>query len=46
MPASRSYHDAFPGSHRLYAGSLGYNGSEAAMEHITRHCAQINTSRP
>ena len=28
------HNDAFPGSHPLYAGPLGYNGSKAAMELI------------
>jgi sulfoacetaldehyde acetyltransferase len=28
------HNDAFPGSHRLFAGPLGYNGSKAAMELI------------
>ena len=30
------HNDAFPGSHRLFAGPLGYNGSKAAMELIAR----------
>ena len=30
------HNDAFPGSHPLYAGPLGYNGSKAAMELISR----------
>ncbi|SFT53254.1 sulfoacetaldehyde acetyltransferase [Mesorhizobium sp. YR577] len=30
------HNDAFPGSHRLAAGPLGYNGSKAAMELIAR----------
>lgn len=30
------HNDAFPGSHPLYAGPLGYNGSKAAMELIAR----------
>jgi len=30
------HNDAFPGSHRLFAGPLGYNGSKAAMELISR----------
>ncbi|MCG8444185.1 MAG: sulfoacetaldehyde acetyltransferase, partial [Hyphomicrobiales bacterium] len=30
------HNDAFPGSHRLYAGPLGYNGSKAAMELISK----------
>ena len=30
------HNDAFPGSHPLAAGPLGYNGSKAAMELITR----------
>jgi len=30
------HNDAFPGSHPLFAGPLGYNGSKAAMELITR----------
>lgn len=30
------HNDAFPGSHRLSAGPLGYNGSKAAMELIAR----------
>ncbi len=29
------HNDAFPGSHRLFAGPLGYNGSKAAMELIS-----------
>ncbi len=28
------HNDAFPGSHHLFAGPLGYNGSKAAMELI------------
>jgi sulfoacetaldehyde acetyltransferase len=28
------HNDAFPGSHPLFAGPLGYNGSKAAMELI------------
>ena len=28
------HNDAFPGSHRLFAGPLGYNGSKAAMQLI------------
>ncbi len=28
------HNDAFPGSHRLHAGPLGYNGSKAAMQLI------------
>ncbi|WP_421851559.1 sulfoacetaldehyde acetyltransferase [Oricola sp.] len=28
------HNDAFPGSHRLFAGPLGYNGSKAGMELI------------
>jgi len=28
------HNDAFPGTHRLFAGPLGYNGSKAAMELI------------
>ncbi|HEV2505368.1 MAG TPA: sulfoacetaldehyde acetyltransferase [Mesorhizobium sp.] len=30
------HNDAFPGSHRLAVGPLGYNGSKAAMELIAR----------
>ncbi|PRX37974.1 sulfoacetaldehyde acetyltransferase [Meinhardsimonia xiamenensis] len=30
------HNDAFPGSHPLHAGPLGYNGSKAAMELISR----------
>ena len=30
------HNDAFPGSHRLHAGPLGYNGSKAAMQLISR----------
>ena len=30
------HNDAFPGSHRLFAGPLGYNGSKAAMELISK----------
>ncbi len=30
------HNDAFPGSHSLFAGPLGYNGSKAAMELISR----------
>ncbi len=30
------HNDAFPGSHRLFAGSLGYNGSKAGMELISK----------
>ena len=30
------HNDAFPGSHRLHAGPLGYNGSKAAMQLIAR----------
>jgi len=30
------HNDAFPGSHRLFVGPLGYNGSRAAMELIAR----------
>merc|ERR1719305_1698875 len=30
------HNDAFPGSHRLYAGPLGYNGSKAAMDLISK----------
>ena len=30
------HNDAFPGSHPLYAGPLGYNGSKAAMELIKK----------
>ncbi len=29
------HNDAFPGSHQLFAGPLGYNGSKAAMELIS-----------
>ncbi len=30
------HNDSFPGSHRLHAGPLGYNGSKAAMELISK----------
>jgi len=30
------HNDAFPGAHPLFAGPLGYNGSKAAMELISR----------
>jgi sulfoacetaldehyde acetyltransferase len=30
------HNDAFPGSHPLFAGPLGYNGSKASMELISR----------
>merc|ERR550514_1444116 len=30
------HNDAFPGSHHLFAGPLGYNGSKAAMELISQ----------
>ena len=30
------HNDAFPGSHRLHAGPLGYNGSKAGMELISQ----------
>jgi sulfoacetaldehyde acetyltransferase len=30
------HNDAFPGNHRLSAGPLGYNGSKAAMELISK----------
>ena len=30
------HNDAFPGSHSLFAGPLGYNGSKAAMELISK----------
>merc|ERR1719221_1032530 len=30
------HNDAFPGSHPLYAGPLGYNGSKAAMDLISK----------
>jgi sulfoacetaldehyde acetyltransferase len=30
------HNDAFPGSHRLFTGPLGYNGSKAAMELIAK----------
>ncbi|MBU0463107.1 MAG: sulfoacetaldehyde acetyltransferase [Proteobacteria bacterium] len=30
------HNDAFPGSHRLYTGTLGYNGSKASMELIAK----------
>ena len=30
------HNDAFPGSHPLFAGPLGYNGSKAAMELISQ----------
>ena len=33
------HNDAFPGSHPLFAGPLGYNGSRAAMELIA--CADV-----
>jgi sulfoacetaldehyde acetyltransferase len=33
------HNDAFPGSHPLFAGPLGYNGSKAAMELIS--CADV-----
>ncbi|MFV2002122.1 MAG: thiamine pyrophosphate-dependent enzyme, partial [Paracoccaceae bacterium] len=37
-PVSSGYqhNDAFPGSHPLFAGPLGYNGSKAAMQLIAR----------
>ena len=37
-PACCNYqhNDAFPGSHKLFAGPLGYNGSKAAMELIAQ----------
>nr|WP_223861716.1 sulfoacetaldehyde acetyltransferase [Geminicoccus harenae] len=34
--AGYQHNDAFPGSHRLAVGPLGYNGSKAAMELITK----------
>ncbi|MBU2513534.1 sulfoacetaldehyde acetyltransferase [bacterium] len=30
------HNDAFPGSHRLFAGPLGYNGSKAGMQLIAK----------
>jgi thiamine pyrophosphate-dependent acetolactate synthase large subunit-like protein len=30
------HNDAFPGSHPLFVGPLGYNGSKAAMELIAK----------
>ncbi|PSL18677.1 sulfoacetaldehyde acetyltransferase [Shimia abyssi] len=30
------HNDAFPGSHQLFAGPLGYNGSKAGMELISK----------
>ena len=30
------HNDAFPGSHKLFVGPLGYNGSKAAMELISK----------
>merc|ERR1719218_207253 len=30
------HNDAFPGSHALFAGPLGYNGSKAAMELVNK----------
>ncbi|MEZ5765825.1 MAG: sulfoacetaldehyde acetyltransferase [Xanthobacteraceae bacterium] len=33
---SYQHNDAFPGSHRLAVGPLGYNGSKAAMEIIAK----------
>jgi len=30
------HNDAFPGSHRLFAGPLGYNGSKAGMQLISK----------
>ena len=30
------HNDAFPGSHPLFAGPLGYNGSKAGMELIAK----------
>jgi len=30
------HNDAFPGNHQLHAGPLGYNGSKAAMELISK----------
>jgi sulfoacetaldehyde acetyltransferase len=30
------HNDAFPGSHPMYTGTLGYNGSKAAMELIAK----------
>ncbi|MFZ0611737.1 MAG: sulfoacetaldehyde acetyltransferase [Desulfobacterales bacterium] len=30
------HNDAFPGSHRLFAGPLGYNGSKAGMKLISK----------
>ena len=34
--SSYQHNDSFPGSHRLAAGPLGYNGSKAAMELIAQ----------
>ncbi|HWL68710.1 MAG TPA: sulfoacetaldehyde acetyltransferase [Geminicoccus sp.] len=34
--AGYQHNDAFPGSHRLAVGPLGYNGSKAAMELIAK----------
>jgi sulfoacetaldehyde acetyltransferase len=34
--SSYQHNDSFPGSHRLAAGPLGYNGSKAAMELISK----------
>ncbi|MBM3554565.1 MAG: sulfoacetaldehyde acetyltransferase [Alphaproteobacteria bacterium] len=34
--SSYQHNDSFPGSHRLAAGPLGYNGSKAAMELIAK----------
>jgi sulfoacetaldehyde acetyltransferase len=34
--SSYQHNDSFPGSHRLHAGPLGYNGSKAAMQLIAR----------
>lgn len=36
VACSYQHNDAFPGSHRLAVGPLGYNGSKAAMELISR----------
>jgi sulfoacetaldehyde acetyltransferase len=34
--SSYQHNDSFPGSHRLHAGPLGYNGSKAAMQLMAR----------
>ena len=36
MCCNYQHNDAFPGSHPLAAGPLGYNGSKAAMELISK----------